>query len=300
MSEITRRLHQALQPYHWKFASMLPLPARRHYLHTAATRRLGNFRTPTRFTEKVNWRIINDRRPIIAEMSDKLRAKEIARERVPGDELRIPQTYWSGTDLAEAPELSTLGPWVLKPNNGSGRVVFGPECLDAATLPDRIDGWVDSDQADVLGEWGYQFARPILILEERIPMPECGDLKDYKFFVFDGVPRVIQVNARRHTDSPRATFFDTDWNRFDVRWEAIAPDPDEPRPQNLAKMLDLASRLSDGMDMLRVDLYSVGDDVWFGEYTPYPCGGTSRYSPRSFDVEFGAKWTLPPLDAIRS
>ena len=160
MSEITRRLHQALQPYHWKFASMLPLPARRHYLHTAATRRLGNFRTPTRFTEKVNWRIINDRRPIIAEMSDKLRAKEIARERVPGDELRIPQTYWSGTDLA--------------------------------------------------------------------------------------------------------------------------------------------SRLSDGMDMLRVDLYSVGDDVWFGEYTPYPCGGTSRYSPRSFDVEFGAKWTLPPLDAIRS
>jgi len=188
---------------------------------------------------------------------------------------------------------------VLKPNHSSGEVVFGPAGHTLDSLIDATRGWLESDPARLLGEWGYSQARPLLIVEERIAS-EGHDLKDYKFFVFDGVPRVIQVNARRHTDSPRATFFDTDWNRFDVRWEAIAPDPDEPRPQNLAKMLDLASRLSDGMDMLRVDLYSVGDDVWFGEYTPYPCGGTSRYSPRSFDVEFGAKWTLPPLDAIRS
>lgn len=76
---------------------------------------------------------------------------------------------------------------MLKPNHSSGEVVFGPAGHTLDSLIDATRGWLESDPARLLGEWGYSQARPLLIVEERIAS-EGHDLKDYKFFVFDGGP----------------------------------------------------------------------------------------------------------------
>ena len=66
-----------------------------------------------------------------------------------------------------------------------------------------------------------------------------------------------------------------------------------PRPQNLNKMLDVASRLSTGFPILRVDLYEVDGKVYFGELTFFPWSGYVQYNPDSFDYEMGKKFILP-------
>lgn len=294
MGAWSKKGRDLLRPAYWYLASRLPLVARRHYLHTVGTRMRGNFEDPQTFNEKINWRIINDRRTIISEACDKLHMKEMARARVPESELRIPQTFWSGVSLKDAPDLTTLPSWVLKPNHSSGHVILGPTAVSRAELEERTSSWLRSTPATDLGEWGYGKARPLLLIEERLPAAEAKVPVDYKFFVFDGDVKLIQVNSGRFTDDPHLTFYYPDWRPVPVvhwGWSTF----DDPRPDNLVQMIDIAARLGAGYDCIRVDLYSVENQVWFGEYTVYPCGGVTRFVPASFDRTFGQMWTLPKL-----
>jgi hypothetical protein len=282
---------------HRRCISVLPVPLLRHAFHLTMIHRPGNFRQPRTFNEKVNWRILYDRRDRIVAACDKLRMKEMARATYPGAQLRIPETYWYGTDLRDAPDLAGLPPWVLKPNHSSGHAVFGPDPqTDVTTLLAQSRDWWKRTPVE-LGEWGYGEARPLLLLEERIPTPDGNPPADYKFFVFDGRVELVQVNRGRFDDQT-ATFLDADWNRLPVRWR-IRQVADEPRPAELETMLEIASTLGSGWDFIRVDLYAVDGVVWFGEYTPYPGGGLLRYRPRQFDAEQGRHWQLPALEQVR-
>jgi hypothetical protein len=46
-----------------------------------------------------------------------------------------------------------------------------------------------------------------------------------------------------------------------------------PLPENRTQIEDAARRLCKGFDHMRCDLYLVGDDTFFGEYTVYNQGG---------------------------
>ncbi len=282
---------------HRKLIGLLPLSLLRHAFHLTMIHTPGNFRQPRTFNEKVNWRILHDRRDRIIAACDKMRMKEMARAAYPGAQLRIPETYWYGTDLRDAPDLAGLPPWVLKPNHSSGHALFGPDPqTDVTALLEQTRDWWTRTPVE-LGEWGYGEARPLLLLEERIPTPDDAPPTDYKFFVFDGRVELVQVNRGRFDDQT-ATFLDADWNRLPVRWR-IRPVADEPRPAELDTMLPVASTLGAGWDFIRVDLYAVDGIVWFGEYTPYPGGGLLRYTPRDFDAEQGMHWQLPELEQVQ-
>ena len=55
-------------------------------------------------------------------------------------------------------------------------------------------------------------------------------------------------------------------------------------------MVRVAESLAQGIDFIRVDLYSVGGRIYFGELTCYPGGGNIRFSPRKYDFLLGEKW----------
>ncbi|MEX7468383.1 ATP-grasp fold amidoligase family protein [Mycobacterium adipatum] len=287
-----------LQASRRRVVERIPLTTMRHLLYLSMIRKRGNFTDPQTFNEKVNWRIFNDRRDRIVKACDKMWMKEMARDAYPSADLRIPATYWSGTDLRDAPDLTTLPQWVLKPNASSGRALFGPDPqTDLADLLRQTSTWFDETPLE-LGEWGYSQARPQLLLEERIPTPDGQPPVDYKFFVFDGRIELIQVNRGRFGKQQTATFLDAHWRRLPVRWR-IQPVTDEQRPAELDKMMEVARALGAGWDFIRVDLYAVDGEVWFGEYTPYPGSGLLRYQPMSFDLEQGRQWQLPSLDEVQ-
>ena len=277
---------------------MIPLPVLRQALYVAQIGRWGHFADPKTFNEKVNWRIFNDRRDRIIKACDKMWMKEMAREACPSPDLRIPATYWSGTDLREAPDLTSLPPWVLKPNHSSGHALFGPDPqTELASAIEQTRSWLEQTPWE-LGEWGYSQARPLLLLEERISTPSGRLPVDYKFFVFDGRVELIQVNRGRYSNHQSATFLNSHWRQLPVRW-LNQPVADEHAPAEFDKMMDIASALGAGWDFVRIDLYAVDGDVWFGEYTPYPGSGLRRYEPASFDLEQGLQWKLPTLAEVQ-
>lgn len=267
----------------------LPLRLRRQFLFAKGHGRLPDLRSPTSFNEKIQWRILHDRRPLLTGTCDKLSMKAYAQQ-VAGDELRIPRTYWHGVDLAELASLDVPGHWVLKPTHRSYAVIFGEGRPDPAALTARTQGWLDEVNWSRLGEWAYASARREYLLEERIGHPGSVPA-DYKFFVFDGVPRLIQVDRGRFGAHTRR-FYTPHWEPLHNRSGLPLGDA-VPRPAQLERMLELAGRLGEGFDFIRIDLYAEDGEIWFGETTPYDGSGLDPLDPTDLDYRLGAWWTLP-------
>src|SRR4051812_26590686 len=112
-------LRKRLQPVHRRIAGGLPLAARRRYLYLAGQGRLPRLKAPQSFTEKVNWRIIHDRRSVLAWTCDKQAMKAYAASLTSTLDLSVPETMWAGSDPKELLGQSFQSPWVLKPNHRS-------------------------------------------------------------------------------------------------------------------------------------------------------------------------------------
>jgi TupA-like ATPgrasp len=285
---------QASNPVSWAW-HRLPLEARRRALFILTNRRLPHFINPRSFSDKINWRILNDRRPLLEWTCDKLAMKERAR-RVSG--LLVTKTLWAGTDLRSLASAELTPHWVLKPNHRTGLVYFGDGQPDIAQLMERTEGWLSSEESDELGEWAYSKARPMLLAEELIGTPGSPP-NDYKFFVFEGDVAVIQLDSDRHTFH-RRRFYLPDWSALDVRSGGHTLPAIEPPPPDLDRMLAIARELGAEFDFIRVDLYNISGSIFFGEVTPYPGSGLERFIPPSLDVELlGSRWRLPDLPGAR-
>ncbi|CCH85950.1 conserved protein of unknown function [Modestobacter italicus] len=269
----------------------LPLPLKRAVLFHRAHDRWPP-RDPRTFVEKVNWRVVHDRRPLIGQLGDKLAMKAYAASRCPS--VRVPAVLWSGTDLAAFAATDLPERWVLKPNHGTMRVHIGNGRPDLAALERITAGWLDEPLYRTRGEWVYSQARRVLLAEEFLGSGEPP--VDFKFLVFGGRVALVQVDTGRFGDH-RRRLYRPDWTPVDVA-EDVAPGPVTAAPELLPRMLEVAEVLGAAFDFVRVDLYAVDGEVWFSELTPYPGGGLDRFDP-VLDVSLGALWQLPRRSAVR-
>ncbi|MGY2078791.1 ATP-grasp fold amidoligase family protein [Modestobacter sp. SYSU DS0657] len=270
----------------------LPLPAKRGVLFRRAHGRWPP-RVPRTFTEKVNWRVVHDRRPLIGQLGDKLAMKAYAAVVLPA--LRIPRVLWTGTDVAGLAGADLPGRWVLKPNHGTMRVHLGGGRPDVEQLRRVTAGWLDEPLYRTRGEWVYSQARRVLLVEEFLGAGEPP--ADVKLLVFGGRVRLVQVDTGRFGDH-RRRLYTPDWTPVDVD-EEVAPGPVTAPPASLDELTQVAEALGAAFDFVRVDLYDVDGEVWFGELTPYPGGGLDRFDP-ALDAQLGAAWQLPARSAVRA
>jgi hypothetical protein len=254
-------------------------------------RKLPHFSKPVTFSDKVNWRILNDRRPLLEWTCDKLAMKEYA-ENAGLDRLRVPRTIWSGSDLGELRAVDLPEHWVLKPNHRSGLIYFGHGQADLRELSAVTATWLDTFESSKMREWAYAAARPMFLVEELLGPPGSPP-PDYKIFVFDGEPDLIEMVNRY--DGNQQRLYRADWTPLEVLYGPQGIAPVAPPPPDLDRMLEISRDLGKPFDFIRVDLYDLDGSIVFGELTPYPCGGLERFRPASFDVELGRKWRLPAL-----
>ena len=59
------------------------------------------------------------------------------------------------------------------------------------------------------------------------------------------------------------------------------------KPNNFEEMVDIARRLSEGFNQVRVDLYTCNKDIYFGELTFFHAGGGQKFEPEEVNSKFG-------------
>ncbi|MGY1848207.1 MULTISPECIES: ATP-grasp fold amidoligase family protein [unclassified Blastococcus] len=273
----------------------LPLPAKRALLFREAHGRFPR-RPPRTFTEKLNWRVVHDRRPLIAQLGDKLAMKAYAARVCP--EVRVPRVLWAGTDVADLAGVPLPEHWVLKPNHGTMRVRLASGRPDVAALREATAGWLDEPLFPTRGEWVYSRARRLLLVEEFLGRPGVPPA-DHKLLVFGGRVRLVQVDTGRFSAGHRRRLYTAEWSPLPFVDPGMTLGPADPPPASYPAMRAVAEALGREFDFVRVDLYDVDGELWFGELTPYPGGGLDRLHP-VVDRALGACWDLPPRAAVRA
>lgn len=246
---------------------------------------------PRRFSEKVQYRKLYDRNPLYATLVDKAAVKAYADAKL-GSACSIP-TYWTGTDLSAVDWSQVRLPAVVKPTHASakGRFLYSQADIDALIAENPVPGWLKLDHARFNREWAYSQVQPRVIIEKMLGV-DGGVPWDYRFFTFGGRVFCVQVDMRVDGKG-YCCFYDRNWMRMPVLGADYLPAwPAElPRPARFDDMLDMAERLGDGLDFVRVDLYAADDWVRLGELTLYPDGGFENYRPAEFDLRLGDQWT---------
>jgi len=256
--------------------------------------RLPNIVDPSTLNEKIQWLKLHYRNPQLKACADKYRARSYVSQRI-GDRYLIP-LIGVFSDPLQIDFESFPNSFVLKATHGSGwNIICGnSDELDRKRSIREMERWISSDFFKVGREWAYLGLEPRVICEAFIGdvsgQPPC----DYKVFCFNGIPQFVQVDHGRYVRHTRS-LYSTDWSRIHCGLEYPLAVKDTPRPAKLLEMLEVASVLSADFPLVRVDLYEVAEQVFFGELTFYPGKGVERFRPGNFDTLFGERLDLSKI-----
>lgn len=256
-------------------------------------RKFINFRNPKTISEKIQWLKLYDRKPIYTTMVDKYEAKKYVANII-GKQYIIPTLgVWDRVSEIEWEKLPDK--FVLKCTHDSGSIVI---CKDKETFNKSAAVKILKKGLSRNGywygrEWPYKNVKRKIIAEKYMVDESGIELKDYKIFCFNGVPRYIQVDYGRFTNHER-NLYSTDWSY--MGFSSLYPTNKNhiiQKPVCLEEMLEIAKELSIGTPFMRVDLYVIQNEIYFGEITLFHGSGFEQFSPIEWDKKLGDLLTLP-------
>lgn len=253
-----------------------------------------NWKNPVTYNEKLQWLKVYNRRDEYTRMVDKHDVKDHVSSLI-GDEYVIPTlAVWDSVDDIDFDLLPDQ--FVLKTTHSGGNtgvvICKDKKSFDREAAKAKLSRSLKHDIYASFREWPYKNVRPRIIAEKYMTDNIHPDLLDYKFYCFDGVPKVLVVATGRNVDLC-FDYYDMDFNH--LPFSQGGPNSTSPveRPRNLDKMIELAAVLSAGMPHVRIDLFDVGSRVYFGEYTFFDSSGMAKFDPEEWDYNFGGYIKLP-------
>lgn len=253
-----------------------------------------NLEEPKTFNEKLQWLKLYDRNPEYTKMVDKYEAKKYVADII-GQEYIIPTLgVW---DKFEDIDFDILpNQFVLKPTHTSGDIFIckDKEKINHKKLKKMVNKWLKRNYYFIHREWPYKYIKPRIIAEKYMETNEQKELIDYKFFCFNGNPKVILVCSERFSsDNMCETWFDENWNFLDIIESNHRVNKKIKKPINFSKMMEFSKKLSRDIPFIRVDFYEINGKIYFGELTFFPAAGFEKFEPEEWDKKLGDMLELP-------
>lgn len=271
----------------------------KEYLSKMFKYRMGypiDWANPRTYSEKLQWLKIYDHNPLYTQLVDKYEVKNYVKEKIGCEYIAKLIGVW---DFPEQIDYDSLPEkFVLKTTHGGGNcgVII---CKDKSKLDkERTKQILESSMKYNLyrdsREWPYKNVKRRIIAEEYLEDAATKDLRDYKFFCFNGIIKALFVATDRQTRTePFFNFFDENYNSLDFKQGHPRADVPPVKPSNFEEMKALAKKLSEGFPHVRVDLYEANNRIYFGELTFYHFGGMVKFEPEEWDNKFGSWLDLP-------
>ena len=270
-----------------------------YYLRTGKHLNLDH---PVTFNEKIQWLKLHNTSEECTHWVDKYEARKLVAEKI-GEQYLIPMLgCWDSFDEIVFDKLPNQ--FVLKCSHDSGSVVI---CSDKNTFnwesaKVKLESSMKHNFFWKGREYPYKNVRPRIICEKLMKDEKSKDIVDYKFFCFDGKPRVLFFASERFTSKDKVAkfdFYDMNLNHMPIK-SADHENSTVPltlSAANFAKMKELCGILSAGYPHVRVDLYVINNKIYFGELTFHHDGGFVNLEPDEWNTTFG-NWIHLPTDTV--
>lgn len=270
----------------------------KYFLKMAYRAELGkrlNLKEPSTYNEKLQWLKLYNRDELYTRLVDKYEVKEYVSQIIGNDYIIPTLGVWDrfeDIDFDELPEQ-----FVLKCTHDSGGIVIckNKQELDIDSARQRINKCLKVNYYKLHREWPYKHVKPRIIAEKYMEDESGYELKDFKFFCFNGVPKAMFIATDRSNpnEETKFDFYDMNFNHMPFRNGHPNSKKKICEPKGFEEMKKLAAELSKGMPHVRVDFYDINGRVYFGEMTFFHWSGFVPFEPEKWDKTFGDWIELP-------
>lgn len=250
-----------------------------------------DFLEPKTFNEKLQIQKLYDRNPLMPQLADKFRVREYIEALGYGDILNNLLQSCERPDDIDFEALPRQ--FVIKCNHSWNANIICKNKLeiDCDATRHQLEIWLSKNHYYKFREWAYRDIKPMIVIERLIP----GELKDYKFFCFSGVPKFVQVDSGRYGEHT-LDLYDINWNLLNCgKANKNRNIKSECRPEFFDYLKKISHDISSAFNFCRVDFIVANDRFYFGEVTFYPGAGFSNFDPECFDYIFGSELDVSGL-----
>ncbi|WP_219717455.1 ATP-grasp fold amidoligase family protein [Salimicrobium jeotgali] len=258
-------------------------------VYRAETGNKLNLKNPKKYSEKLQWLKLYDRKPKYVSYVDKYEVRKHVSKTIGEEYLNPLLAVYQRVEEIEWDKLPNK--FVLKCTHGSSSNII---CTDKNQLNIReaekkLKKWMNRNWYWLGREWEYKKVNPQIIVEKFIEGENGKTPVDYKVFCFNGEPKLIQVIDGRFDITVFSDFYDIHWNKTNLGFsDAQHKTSTVPPPKNYEVMLNIAKTLSEDLSFARIDFYDQGGDLFFGEITFYPKSGFGIFNDIKDDYKLGS------------
>ncbi len=250
---------------------------------------------PKTFNEKLQWLKLYDRKEEYTEMVDKYEVKKYV-SNIIGDEHIIP-TIGVYNEFKEIDFDKMPKQFVIKCTHDSGGLIIVKDKskLDINKAEKMFNKYLHRNFYNISREWPYKNVKPRIIIEKYMEDKNESTMKDYKFFCFNGEPKMMYLSeGLENHETACMSFYDmnfqlTDCKRKDYKQLNYIP----TKPKTFELMKKYAALLSKNIPHLRVDFYEINGQLYFGELTFFTCSGFIPFEDKKWDEIMGNWIKLP-------
>ena len=248
---------------------------------------------PKLFTEKINaLKLDKDVVRNYWQYVDKYRVREYVAKKIGRKYLIENYLYTSHLTVEDLEKLPKR--FVLKTTGGSGTnyIVQDKSKENLKEVADYLNWLTELKYGYVWGEFLYNKVRPGIIAEKLIGDKAGNIPDDLKCFCFrdsGGVRRKVLYFERVVGDERQRIMFDEDWKPVEYSMGHFKKlGVKLKKPKNSVEILHVIDKLSEDFNFVRVDLFLVGEKIYFGELTFMPTAGYMKFDKAGMDELWGS------------
>lgn len=255
-------------------------------------KKFPDLKHPRTYNEKLQWLKLNDKHEEYTRLVDKCAVKEYIEKLNWGGKTIPTLGVWDKFDDIDFAQLPNQ--FVLKTTHDSGGIVIVKDKgkMDMQKARKKLEKSLQRKYFLMSREYPYKDVKPRIIAEKFMVDESGTELKDYKFFCFNGEVKFLFVATDRPFDT-RFDFFDADFNHLPFKQGHPWAKKEIKKPAKFEEMKQAAAALSKGIPHVRVDLYNINGEIYFGELTFFHFSGVVPFEPAEWDEKIGDYLKLP-------
>ena len=240
------------------------------------------------FQDKLNWLLVHDSPELKSNIVDKILLREYSLK-VLGKDICVPIIkIYKDVDEIKLDELPEK--FVLKCNHGSGMNIIcnNKTNFNITKAKTKLKRWLKINYGLATKEYQYINVKKKVFSETFLE----NNLTDYKFYCFNGNPKLIKVQSRYYKHNLKMYhYYDLNWKITDIETKLSGniklSSVNFPRPNHLDLMIEYAKKFSHDFTFVRVDLYEFNDTVYLSELTFTPANAYSPYRDKEQRIYLG-------------
>lgn len=241
--------------------------------------------SPRTLNEKLQWLKLYDHNPLYTQLADKYEMKTVVKNMLLKGVETIPTLFVydkvSDIQWEDLPER-----FVIKCNHDSGSALFcaAKSSFDKDSAIRKIEGALNRNYYYKEREWAYKNIKPRIIVEPYLVGDDGKPLVDYKFYIYGGELQYWMYSVGETVHSGTNLKFSPEKENVDYLFKETPKlqESEVTFPKNIDEMIEVAKVLGKPFKHVRIDMYSVNNVIYIGEFTFYSSGGTINIRNRDY------------------